>query len=79
MWVKRTNELSVGDVGIFIYNGEGYLKVYGEQQPPEGQKDSFKDEFGNIRPQVVMISYNQNYEPRAVAPDSDFVVIGKIL
>lgn len=79
VWVKRTNELSVGDVGIFIYNGEGYLKVYGEQQPPEGQKDSFKDEFGNIRPQVVMISYNQNYEPRAVAPDSDFVVIGKIL
>lgn len=79
VWVKRTNELSVGDVGIFVCNGEGYLKVYGEQQPPEDEEDSYKDEFGTVHPQVVMISYNQAYEPKAVTPDSDFMVVGKVL
>lgn len=79
VWVKQVEHLAVGEVGIFICDGDGFIKVYGEQQPPKEQEDDFKDEYGNIRPQVVLISYNQAYAPRPISPNSEFKVVGKVL
>ena len=29
VWVERCETLSIGQVGVFVYDGEGYLKSYG--------------------------------------------------
>lgn len=35
VWVERCETLSIGQVGVFVYDGEGYLKSYGEREPDE--------------------------------------------
>lgn len=79
VWVQKCEELSVGQVGIFIYDGEGYLKVYGEQEPDEELLEFFTDSYGGIHMQPVMISYNQDYAPRPVRPDAGFQIAGRVL
>ena len=77
VWVRRCSRLAPGEVGVFVYDGEGYLKVYGEQAPdcPE----DFTDSYGAVRPQSVMISYNKAYEPRAVSANAAFQIVGRVL
>jgi len=77
VWVRRCSRLSPGEVGVFVYDGEGYLKVYGEQEPAD--TEAFTDSYGAVRPQSVMISYNKAYEPREVSPDAAFQIVGRVL
>lgn len=79
VWVQQAERVNVGEVGIFIYNGEGYLKVYGEQTPSEEQAESFADGYGNVGVQPVLISFNQAYAPKAVEHGSDFRIVGRVL
>ena len=43
VWVEELRD-GRGEVGIFVYDGDGYLKVYSEQEPNEQQRDAFIDE-----------------------------------
>ena len=79
VWVEECETLAVGEVGIFVYDGDGYLKVYSEQEPNEQQRDAFTDSYGCQHRQPVMLSYNQAYEPKAIMPDSRFQVVGRVL
>ncbi len=79
VWVHRCETLHPGDVGIFLYDGEGYLKSYGEQMPEEGLQEAFTDSNGQVHPQPVLISFNQAYPPRPVSPYSPFRIVGKVL
>ena len=79
VWVSRCNSLQIGEVGIFMYDGNGYLKVYGEQTPEEGSMEEFMDSYGQVRPQPVLISYNRAYPPIAVTPHAEFCVAGRVL
>lgn len=79
VWVKKCQELAIGEVGIFLYDGGGYLKVYDEQQPEEDIAEEFTDSYGKIRPQPVLRSYNRKYPPRPILPGLDFMIVGKVL
>ena len=79
VWVQQCSELDIGDVGIFIYDGEGFLKAYDEQEPDEDVEEDFMDSAGNIRPQPVLISYNEDYEPRVISPYTSFQIVGRVL
>jgi len=79
VWVEKCNALSVGEVGIFSYDGEGYLKVYSEQVPSDENKDAFTDSYGCVRKQPVMLSYNQAYMPKEIMPEAMFKIVGRVL
>lgn len=79
VWVQPCEALSVGEVGIFIYDGQGYLKVYDEQAPDAAHMEEFTDSYGCVHPQPVMISYNQAYAPKVVKPGADFRIVGRVL
>lgn len=79
VWIHRCGSLAVGEVGVFIHDGDGYLKVYGEQEPEEQWREEFTDSYGGVRPQPVLISYNKAYEPRVITPCSLFQVVGRVL
>lgn len=66
-------------IGIFIYDGEGYVKVYDEQERGEEQREAFSDSYGAMYMQPVMISYNQKYAPRVISAQADFQVVGRVL
>lgn len=79
VWVQECDQIAVGQVGVFIYDGEGYLKMYSEQEPDDSIADEFTDSFGTVHPQPVLESYNRNYDPRAIRPGAVFHVVGKVL
>lgn len=77
VWVKECEDIQIGEVGIFVYDSEGYIKVYSEQEPAD--KETFTDIFGVVHKQPVMISYNKSYEPKIISPDIEFRIVGKVL
>ena len=79
VWVRRCERIAPGQVGVFVYDGEGYLKVYDERMPDETEAEEFTDSLGCLHPQPVMVSYNRAYEPRRVSACVDFRVIGRVL
>ena len=79
VWVQQCSRVNVGEVGVFIYDGDGYLKVYDEQEPDEDDREYFMDSSGNVHMQPIMISYNQKYEPRLISAHAGFQVVGRVL
>ena len=79
VWVKQCDRVNIGEVGIFIYDGEGYIKVYDEQEPDEDLREAFSDSYGNMYMQPVMISYNQKSVPRLISAQTGFQVVGRVL
>ena len=77
VWVQPCDALRLGEVGIFVYDGEGFMKIYGEKEPENAE--AFTDSDGTLRRQPVMISYNKKYEPRAVSPEAGFQIVGRVL
>ena len=79
VWIQQCDHVEVGEVGIFIYDGEGYIKVYDEQAPDEADLEDFTDSCGDVHMQPVMISYNQKYAPKAICAHASFQVVGRVL
>ena len=79
VWVQECEGLSVGQVVVFIYDGEGYLKIYSEQEPEEGLAEDFTDSDGDLRMQPVLESYNPQYPPRFINPNRGFQIVGRVL
>ena len=66
VWVRRCDLLRHGEVGIFLYDGSGYMKLYTEREGEDG-------------PQPVLVSYNKKYEPIPVLPERGFRIAGRVL
>ena len=79
VWVQECSEIGIGDVGIFIYDGDGYLKVYDEQEPDEECRDAYITSDGVLRKQPVMLSYNPDYAPKPVSACAAFQIVGRVL
>lgn len=79
VWVQRCDSLDPGEVGIFLYDGEGYLKMYDEQEPSEDVAEQYLDSEGVLYKQPVLVSYNEKYDPKVVSPDVVFKIEGRVL
>jgi len=79
VWVQQCDRIGIGEVGIFIYDGDGYMKVYDEQEPDEDIREDFTDSYGTVHMQPVLLSYNQKYEPRVVSAHAGFQIVGRVL
>ncbi len=72
IWVQRCSELRPGEIGVFILDGEGYIKKYAEE--------NVVDEVTGMKVmQPVLISLNPAYAPIRVTPDRDLRVAGRVL
>ena len=78
-WVQLTQQLNVGDTGLFVIDGEGFIKTYDERQPDQHELEKYIDSNGVLHPQIVLISQNEKYEPRVIKPGMDFRIVGKVL
>lgn len=77
LWIQQCVRLSPGEVGLFLYDGNGYIKLYDEQSP---QEDSpFLDTQGVLHPQPVLISCNEAYPPIFVSPQLSFQIVGRVI
>lgn len=79
VWVHLCDHVNIGSVGIFIYDNEGYIKVYDEQIPDADNLENYVDSTGTLHKQPVLLSYNKKYSPRVISSNADFKVIGCVL
>ena len=79
VWVHQCETLSPGDIGVFIYDGDGYIKLYDEQEPDESEAEEYTDSYGVVHPKRILISYNKAYEPKTVCPGVYFQIVGRVL
>lgn len=79
IWVQLCKQLRPGEVGIFEYDGNGYVKMYDEQYPEENVIEEYTTSDGRVLPQPVLVSYNEAYAPRAVNPNTSFCIVGRVL
>lgn len=79
VWVKECAQVNVGEVGIFIYDGDGYIKVYDEQEPDVDHAEEYTDSYGVLHNQPVLVSLNDKYDPRVVEAGRFFKTVGKVL
>ena len=79
VWVEKRDTLQPGEVGVFICNGEGYLKVYDHQEPSEESKDDYVDSYGILHQQIILVSYNKLYSPKLISPSDTFFVVGRVI
>lgn len=79
VWIQRCEHLEAGQVGVFIYDGEGYLKMYSEQIPDIADMEGFTDSYGSVHMQPVLVSYNQAYSNKPVTAYTEFQIVGRVL
>ena len=79
VWVKECSQIDVGEVGIFIYDGESFIKVYDEQEPDEDLAEDYTDSYGVVHMQPVLVSLNEKYPDRVIAPGRYFKTVGRVL
>ncbi len=78
-WIQLTPNLNVGDVGLFVVDGHGYIKTYDEREPEEDTYSDYLDADGVLHPQIVLISQNSAYQPKIITPSMSFRVVGRVL
>ena len=78
-WVRECTRLNPGDVGLFVVDGDGYIKVYGEQEPGPEEREAFTDSAGVLHPQPVLFSCNEHYAPKVIPAESGFRIVGRVL
>ena len=80
VWVQKCSELNVGEVGIFLYDDQAYIKIYGDRKPAEDLRELFTDSYGVMRRQPVLYSFNSaRYSPIVISPYSPFRIFGRVL
>ena len=77
VWVEPCDTLRPGEVGIFGCDGNGYIKVLGEQEAAD--QDTCTGSSGQPRMQPVLISFNPKYDPIIISPESEFKIFGRVL
>ena len=77
VFIQKSESLRDGDVGLFIYEGKGYIKVYSEVVPDDDEIEEYLDSEGVVHPKIELISYNEAYEPRPVT--SELIIVGRVL
>lgn len=79
VWVQTCHALRPGEVGIFILDGEGYIKSYDEVEPEMDEVDDYTDSNGVVHNKPILISLNKKYAPKVVSRSSKFIICGRVL
>lgn len=78
-FVQKTVQLHPKDIGIFIVDGESYIKQYGEIMPETEELNDYVYSTGNVQKKPVLISMNKKYPPMVISRDQRFEIVGKVL
>jgi len=77
VFFEQCERLNPGEVGLFAYEGQGYIKMYAERMPDRDEAEQYMDSYGLIHPRASLVSLNPAYAPIEVA--SPLTVFGRAL
>lgn len=81
VYVEQTNEIYNGEIGVFCYDGEAYIKQYTIEQPSADEVRDYFNEFGVVVPKITLYSLNRECADLDVhvKPGHSFQIIGRVL
>ena len=79
VWIQPCEQLHPHEIGIFICDGEGYIKMYDEVLPDKGNLEEYTDSSGEIHMQPMLVSLNTRYAPKVIGSNCDFRIVGRVL
>ena len=79
VFVESTVALKQGDIGIFVVDGESYIKKYSEEMPEPEELEDYMFSTGNVQKKPVLISLNKKYTPIHITQNNKFSIVGKVL
>ncbi len=77
VFVQCCSHLYPGEIGLFIVDGDGYIKEYDEELPED--QDDYLSSDGILHMQPVLVSHNPAYPPRRIGSDQEFRIVGRIV
>lgn len=77
VFFEQCERLYPGEIGLFAYEGQGYIKLYAEEQPSREELESYTDSEGLVHPRASLVSLNPDYPPVEVS--SPLRVFGRAL
>lgn len=78
VFIQKCESLRDGEVGLFVYDGKTYIKIYTESLPEEDELEDYMDSDGVIYPKICLESYNDaKYQPIPVT--SELRIVGRVL
>ncbi|MDD3186292.1 MAG: XRE family transcriptional regulator [Anaerostipes sp.] len=80
-WIEPSEELYNGDVGVFYYDDNAYIKKYVVEQPKADEIPDYIDEEGRVMPKVTLYSLNRECANLdvTVKPGHPFYIVGRVL
>ncbi|MDO4170582.1 MAG: S24 family peptidase [Lachnospiraceae bacterium] len=81
VWVEQCNELYHGDIGVFYYDDNAYIKKYIIEQPNENKIYSSTNCEERITPKITLFSLNRECANQDVhiLPEHPFYIVGRVL
>lgn len=78
VFVEQCKELYPGEIGVFVYNGNAYIKQYQETMPTKEESSGIQTE---IYPKVTLYSLNRKLADCDVhvKPEDDLFIVGRVL
>ena len=77
VWVQRCTHILPGEVGLFVVDGEGYIKKYEERIPED--KESYTDSEGVLHKQIVLVPLNEDYDEIIAGENNALTIAGRVL
>lgn len=77
--VRRCQELYPGQIGVFMYDGNAFIKKYTEREPDRFEQEDDPDGNGCIRRKIVLASLNPEYEDIEIRANVPFSIVGQVL
>jgi transcriptional regulator with XRE-family HTH domain len=81
VFVEKCQELYPGEVGVFVCNGNAYIKQYLESVPDESELEDYITNDGRVCPKTTLYSLNREYEQCDVhvTPNDELFIVGRVL
>lgn len=81
VYVEKAAEIYPGEIGIFSYDGEAYIKKYVIEQPAAAEVQEYINADGIIMPKITLLSLNRECADMDVhvKPGHNFQILGRVL
>ncbi len=81
VWVEQCPELYNGEIGVFYYDDNAYIKKYVVEDPNADEADDYIDDSGRIVPKITLMSLNRDCAGLDVKVKAghSFYIVGRVL
>ena len=81
VFVEKCQSLANGEIGVFVVNGNAYIKQYIESRPTPEEAEDYTTSDGRLLPKITLFSLNRDYAhcDVHVGLEDTLFVVGRVL